>query len=87
MRGEAKIFPPRECSEHEEIGQGENHRSSPRSLSRYSGFILITPTNMRKKSTRNTINIEIFRNLVASNKEGLQQERLTLGTTTMAKKY
>ena len=42
---------------------------------------------MLKKSTRNTINIEIFRNLVASNKEELQQERFTIGTTTMAKKY
>ena len=49
-------------------------------------FILII-IQMWKKSTRNTINIEKFKELVEVDKEGLQQERFTIGTTTMAKKY
>lgn len=49
-------------------------------------FILITP-NMRKKPTRNIQYIEKFKELVEVDKEGLQQERLTIGTTKMAKKY
>lgn len=42
---------------------------------------------MRKKPTRNIQYIEKFKELVEVDKEGLQQERLTIGTTKMAKKY
>ena len=37
QRSSPEILSPRECGEHETGRQGENHRRSPRSISRYSG--------------------------------------------------